>query len=355
MSWFESIIDQEQPIRLLKNILLNRTIPNALLFTGTDGIGKRTAALVFAMACNCGVEEGLSAADPCGRCRSCRKIQSGNHPDIILVEPSGPFIKIKQIRDICDTLSLKPYEAKLRIVIISNAQAMNPQAANALLKVLEEPPERTVLILTALQTSDLLPTIVSRCQHIRFSPIHREKLKTFLVEKHGVNAEDAAIFSAMANGSMTKALSMIKKNSQANWICLRDWLLNIIGLEKTGSLSLEPIIILLSFAERLSKNKEIIQDSLEIIKTYLRDLIIYKYSPEKIINKDLIRKIQYASQKIAVKSLLSKIEAIQTAQKDIRANTNLRLTLEVMMLRLAGTGFKPRSQRLRNLEYEKNH
>jgi len=103
------------------------------------------------------------------------------------------------------------------------------------------------------------------------------------------------------------------------------------------------------------KNKEIIQDSLEIIKTYLRDLIIYKYSPEKIINKDLIRKIQYASQKIAVKSLLSKIEAIQTAQKDIRANTNLRLTLEVMMLRLAGTGFKPSSQGLRNLEYEKNH
>lgn len=346
MSWFESIIDQEQPIRLLKNILLNGTIPNALLFTGTDGIGKSTAALVFAMACNCGGEEALpnnnhysydhlSASDPCGRCRSCRKIQSGNHPDIIRVEPSGPFIRINQIRDICDTLLLKPYEARLRIVIISDAQAMNPQAANALLKVLEEPPARTVLILTALQASDLLPTIVSRCQHIRFSPISREKLKTFLIEKHGLDAEDAAIFSAMANGSIAKALSMIKKNSQANWIRLRDWLLNIIGLEQTGSLSLQPIIILLSFAERLSKNKEIIQDSLEIIKTYLRDLIIYKYSPEKIINKDLIRKIQYASQKITVKSLLSQIEAIQKAQKDIQANTNLRLTLEVMMLRLS--------------------
>jgi DNA polymerase-3 subunit delta' len=278
--------------------------------------------------------------DPCGRCRSCRKIQSGNHPDIIRVEPSSSFIKIKQIRDICDTLSLKPYEAKLRIIIISDAQAMNPQAANALLKVLEEPPARTVLILTALQTSDLLPTIVSRCQHIRFSPISKEKLKTFLVEKHGINSEDAAIFSAMANGSIAKALSMIRKNSQTNWICLRDWLLNIIGLEQTGSLSLQPVIILLSFAEKLSKNKEIIQDSLEIIKTYLRDLIIYKYSPEKIINKDLISKIQYASQKISVKSLLSQIQAIQTAQKDIKANTNLRLTLEVMMLRLAGTGFK---------------
>jgi len=346
VSWFESIIDQEQPIRLLKNILLNRTIPNALLFTGADGIGKSTAALAFAMACNCeggeslpnnghSSDDHLSADDPCGRCRSCRKIQSGNHPDIIRVEPSGPFIRIKQIRDICDTLSLKPYEARFRVVIISDAQAMNPQAANAMLKVLEEPPARTVLILTALQTSDLLPTIVSRCQHIRFSPISREKLKTFLVEKHGLNAEDAAIFSAMANGSMTKALSMLRKNSQANWICLRDWLLNIIGLEQAGSLSLQPIIILLSFAERLSKNKEIIQDSLEIIKTYLRDLIIYKYSPEKIINKDLIRKIQYASQKIAVKSLLSQIEAIQTAQKDIQANTNLRLTLEVMMLRLS--------------------
>lgn len=335
MSWFESIIDQKQPIRFLKNILLNGTIPNALLFTGTGGIGKSTAALVFAMACNCGEEEALSAADPCGRCSSCRKIQSGNHPDIIRVEPSGPFIRINQIRDICDTLSLKPYEARLRIVIISDAQTMNPQAANALLKVLEEPPERTVLILTALQASDLLPTIVSRCQHIKFSPISREKLKTFLIEKHGLDAGDAAIFSAMANGSIAKALSMIRNNSQTNWIRLRDWLLNIIGLEQTGFLSLQPIIILLSFAEKLSKNKEIIQDSLEIIKTYLRDLIIYKYSPEKIINKDLIRKIQYASQQITVESLLSQIEAIQKAQKDIQANTNLRLTLEVMMLRLS--------------------
>jgi len=346
VSRFESIIDQEQPIRLLKNILLNNTIPSALLFTGTDGIGKSTAALVFAMACNCEgsgttpnnghfSDDYLPVVDPCGCCRSCMKIRSGNHPDIIRVEPSGDFIKIKQIRDICDTLSLKPYEARLRIIIISDAQAMNPQAANALLKVLEEPPERTVLILTSLQTSDLLPTIVSRCQHIRFSPISREKIETFLIEKHGLNAEDASIFSAMANGSIARALSMTRKNSRVNWICLRDWVLNIIGLEQTDSLLLQPIIILFSFAERLSKNKEIIQDSLEIIKTYLRDLIIYKYSPEKIINKDLSHKIQYVSRKISVKSLLSQIEVIQTAQKDIKANANLRLTLEIMMLKFA--------------------
>jgi len=346
VSWFKSIIDQKKPIRLLKNILLNSTIPSALLFTGTDGIGKSTAALAFAMACNCEggeakpnngqfADEYLPVADPCGCCRSCMKIQSGNHPDIIRVEPSGNFIKIRQIRDICNTLSLKPYEARLRIIIISDAQAMNPQAANALLKVLEEPPERTILILTSLQTFDLLPTIVSRCQNIRFSPIPREKIETFLIEKRGLNAEDAAIFSAMANGSIAKALSMTIKNSQPNWICLRDRVLNVIGLEQTDSLSLQPIIIFLLFAERLSKNKEIIQDLLEIIKTYLRDLIIYKYSPEKIVNKDLILKIQYISRKISVKSLLSQIEVIQTAQKDMKANTNLRLTLEIMMLRLA--------------------
>ena len=346
MSGFESIIDQEQPIRLLKNILLSRTIPNALVFTGADGVGKNAVAISFAMACNCVERKALpdngyfsdahlSAAVPCGHCRSCRKIQSDNHPDIIRVEPSGSFIKIKQIRNICDTLSMKPYEARLRIVIISDTKAMNLQAANALLKVLEEPPERTILILIAMQTSDLLPTIVSRCQHIRFSPVSREKLESFLVEKHGVSIEDAAVFSAMSNGSVGRALSMIKKNSQANWICIRNWLLNSIGLEQTESLSLQPIILLFLFAEKLSQNKEIIQDSLEIIKTYLRDLIIYKYSPEKIINKDLISKIKYTSQNISVKSLLLQIEAIQTAQNNIKANTNLKLTLEVMMLKLA--------------------
>jgi len=330
---FISITDQKRPVRILAAFLKKSSIPHALLFTGIEGVGKKEAAITFAMACNCMVENDLLAAvSPCGSCRSCRKIDSGNHPDIIEIKPSGPFIKIDQIRDFCDILAMKPYEARIRVVIISDADAMNPAAGNALLKMLEEPPDSTILILTAYQTSDLLPTIVSRCRHIRFNPISRESIKTLLIENEKLDPDDAFIIAAMAKGSISKAFAM----SKSNWMNRRNWLINAGGLDQPGSLSSKPSGMLLSFAEALSKKKDLLSDSLETIKSWLRDLVIFKFCPEKMINKDLTDKIQYASQKVSVSSLLSKIEAIETAQKDIKSNANLRLTLETMMLRIAG-------------------
>ena len=336
MPGFGSIIDQEQPIQILTTFIKKGTIPHALLFTGIEGVGKLAAAMTFAMACNCitqmqNEKKAQNKSVPCDQCRSCKKINSGNHPDIIHIKPSGHFIKIAQIRSLCQTLAMKPYEARLRVVIISDAQAMNPEAGNALLKVLEEPPDHTILILITMQRSDLLPTIVSRCRHIRFSPISQKILEALLVQEKGVDPDEAIIIAAMANGSFTKAVSM----SQTNWINKRNWLIKAIGLDQPESLSSKPLALILAFAERLSKNREILFDSLEIIKSWLRDLVICKYYPEKIINKDLADKIQYASQKVTVKSLLLQTEAIQSAQKNIQSNANLRLTLDVMAIRLA--------------------
>ncbi len=337
---------QQKPIKLLTTLLRNGTIPHALLFSGIDGIGKQLTAMAFAMACNClgpepehlcEDENSLHTAQNrhagtnfCGSCKSCRKIQSGNHPDITIVEPSGSYIKIGQIRALCHTLAMKPLEARLRVAIISDSQAMNPAAGNALLKVLEEPPNRTILILTARHSSDLFPTIVSRCQHIRFSPISRENIVTMLIEKEGLYPDDAEIIATMANGSCSKALSMVEPQKRTDWIHQRNWLINEID-----SLSSRPIGSLLAFAARLSKNKEMLPEFLEMIESYLRDLVVCKYCPEKIINRDLQSKIQNRSQNMTTASLLSKISNIQSAQKDMRANANLRLTLEILVMRLA--------------------
>jgi DNA polymerase-3 subunit delta' len=225
---------------------------------------------------------------------------------------------------------MKPYEARLRVVIISDAQAMNPAAGNALLKMLEEPPDRTVLILTAVHTSDLLPTIVSRCQHIRFSPIPHNHIEALLIEKQGASHDDAKIIATMANGSISKALSMMRHMSKINWIKRRIWLFNILE-----SLSLMSIPSRLAFAENLSKNKGDLADSLEVMKSWFRDLVICKFHPAQIMNEDLREKIQRNSQKMTVDSLLSKIDDIHLAQKNIQANTNLRLALEVLTMRLA--------------------
>ena len=346
MPGFESIIDQDRPIRILTTFLQNGTVPHALLFTGIEGVGKQSAAVTFAMACNCAGDNSETksewgdnqAADghsttnrpritnPCGNCKSCRKIESENHPDIIRIKPSGVFIKIDQIRALCQTLAMKPYEASMRVVLISDAHTMNPAAGNALLKVLEEPPTGTILILVANHTSDLLPTIVSRCRHIRFNPISRTKMESLLVDRHGLDPENAIIIAAMAGGSFSRALHMYR----SNWINRRHWLIS-----ELDSLSSETISRLLAFGEQLAKNKDALPDALEVMKSWLRDLVIDKLYPEKLIHQDLAENVHRASQKMSTTSLLSKIETIQSTQNAIQAGTNLRLAMETMVLKLS--------------------
>lgn len=346
MPGFESLINQERPIRILTTLLKNRTLPHAFLFTGTEGVGKKAAAIALAMACNCqdensGLEaEDLSKHDPgsptvksdltalgsCGVCKSCRKIESGNHADIIRIQPSGSYIKIAQIRALAHTLAMRPYEAKTRVVVISAAQALNAAASNALLKILEEPPSRTMLVLIATHKSALLPTIVSRCQFIGFNPISQKNMAVLLREKHELAPQAAGILAAMANGSYSRAETMVR----SNWLKRRKWL-----IEEINTLSVKKMGGLLALAEKLSAEREELSETLEVIKVWFRDLIIGQYDPGKIINQDVANKIRIASEKVSVSSLLSKVDAVQQAQNRITANTNLRLSMENLLIKLA--------------------
>jgi DNA polymerase-3 subunit delta' len=221
---------------------------------------------------------------------------------------------------------MKPYEARWRLVIMTDAQTMNPAAGNALLKVLEEPPGRTILILVAAHTADLLPTIVSRCQHIRFNPISKIKLETALVDKHGIEPGDATIIAAMAGGSLSRALRLY----QSNWIERRIWLIK--GLD---SLSTDSVNRLLAFGDQLAENKDELPEALEVLKSWLRDLIVAKIYPEKMINRKTGSLLQQTSQDMSLTSLLSKFETIQSTQNAIRTGTNLRLAMESMVLKLS--------------------
>ncbi len=335
MPGFDSIIDQERPIRTLASFLAHGTIPHALLFTGIEGVGKRSAAIAFAMACNCRGGPGGGGSGPggspapaqaCGECSVCRKISQGQHPDLLKVVPDGTPIKIEQVRDLCQSLALKPYEARVRVVVIADAHRLTAAAGNALLKILEEPPERTVLILTAPQTADLLPTIVSRCRHLRFKPIARKHLAAMLVRAYGFTAEEAALTAAMAHGSVTRALAMHRRH----WVRRRNWFLSeLAGLARL------PAAALLVLAERMALVKEDLPDYLELTATWVRDLAVARHDPERIIHQDLRSEIAAAAQRLHEGFVPLASSGLAEIQRRLQANANPRLSLETLLIRLA--------------------
>jgi DNA polymerase-3 subunit delta' len=345
---FDTIIGQDQPLRILNTLIEKNSIPHALLFTGLKGVGKLATANAFALTCNCTRQNTAKSTDisktkhppseklspddlpSCRNCSSCKKILSGNHPDILYVKPAARIIKIAQIRDLIDTLSMKPYEARLRVVVISEAQLMNPSAGNALLKILEEPPDRTILILTTTQRGDVLPTIGSRCQIIRFMPLSRKRIASELNNTHGVPHQSAKVLSYMADGSLIRAIELHKKR----WLQHRNWLLSETGFDKLDMIDILPTNVLLAVVEKMLARKAQVAISLETMLIWLRDIIVCRYEPDRVINADLIDKLKKVSQKIPETTILKKMDVIRTAQKDIEANANLRLVMEMMMLKL---------------------
>jgi len=336
----DSITDQQKPVRILKTLLRTGAVPHAMIFTGIEGVGKQHAAEAFAMACNCPTLAAALAGDPpvpeksdiepCGRCRSCRKIQSGSHPDILHLKPTGVAIRIPQVRELSEALAMKPYEARTRVVIIHGAQTLNLHAGNALLKLLEEPPDRTLFILTAPQTVDVMPTIVSRCQPVHFYPVSKNRIADIL-QNEGLDSKEAVMLAAMAQGSPIRARELQHKGFNRR----RDWYIRASGLEAPERLKPTPCGPLLAFAEALSANKERALEALDALIVWLRDLLVVRYAPGLIVNADRLESLKHAADSTSIAWLLHGVETIQSARRSLESNCNTRLTLEVMMLRLA--------------------
>lgn len=319
---FKGIIGQDRVVRFLTRAYENNRIPHAFLFTGIPGVGKRATACALAGLLQC---KSAKKAHACGVCPSCKKIDSGNHPDVVLVEPSGAFIKIEQIRSLRNEFALKPFEGNKRIAIIVDAHTMNSESANAFLKILEEPPRDSFMILTAHQVSDLLPTIVSRCQHIAFAPLPSGLIAEKLVEEKRIDRKVADIAAIWAQGSLGAAIQTDPKKVAQE----RNRL-----IEQFETLSLKRMQPLLGFAENLAKDKDNMLNTLELLKVWIRDLLFGKLCPEKILNKDLMETIAKIAHDYSVSSLLEKIKIIQGAQVAVQRSRNRRLVLEVMLIRL---------------------
>ncbi|HSH13770.1 MAG TPA: DNA polymerase III subunit delta', partial [Desulfurivibrionaceae bacterium] len=196
------VLGQEKAKNLLRRAAGGGRLAHAYLFRGMSGVGKKSLARAFGNYLNC--LEPLPEQDACGHCPSCRKLRSGNHPDRLLIEPDGAAIKIAQIRELKHALTFPPLEARLRIVLVCDVHTMRREAANSLLKILEEPPPGNLLILTGDGASEILPTITSRCQQIPLSPLPLAQVAREL-EADGIEADSAATLAALGGGSLGQA------------------------------------------------------------------------------------------------------------------------------------------------------
>ncbi len=201
---FSSVAGQTRAIELLRADLAGGTLPPAYLLTGPDGVGKRLLALQLAKALNC--ETG--GDDACDQCSSCRRIEQRHHPGVWWIEPAGAHesLKIEQIRELLPRISLRPFEGRHQVVIIAAAEQLTEEAANALLKKLEEPTGSTRFILTTANRAACLPTVISRCRLVPCVRLPESLIVERLVGDHGVTRDEALALAHWADGSLGRAL-----------------------------------------------------------------------------------------------------------------------------------------------------
>jgi DNA polymerase III subunit delta' len=209
---FSSIRDQAVAVRLLHNVIQRRRVPNGLLFWGPGGVGKHLTALEFAKALNCTTE----GVDACDTCLSCRKIASGNHPDVKMVVPAGKarLIGVEAIDFINELASYRAFEGVWRVVLILEAERMNLTAQNHFLKTLEEPPSNTLFILITEYPRILLPTVRSRCQQVRFGSLRRETVTELLLQTHDLPKKTAEAIAAISQGQMSRAINLVETDKR---------------------------------------------------------------------------------------------------------------------------------------------
>jgi DNA polymerase-3 subunit delta' len=218
---FRDIVGHRRLIALLSRAIAQGTLPPSLIFSGPSGVGKRLTALAAAQALNC-LEPRASAElprDACGACPACRRIARLVHPDVILLSPGETgSIRIESVREVIDKASYRPFEGRRRVVIVDEADALVPQAQNALLKTLEEPPSGSIFCLVSAMPDALLPTVQSRCPRLRFGPLSSDDVAALLVRDHEYADVDARAVAADAGGSVGQAL----ESASADLVAARD-------------------------------------------------------------------------------------------------------------------------------------
>ncbi len=325
-------IGQDRIVNGLDRSLSDGRLFHAYLLVGPAHVGKTTLAIDFTRALNCTSEE-----KPCSECSSCRRIVSGSHPDVQVIQLAESTedqsvrktIGVEQIREMQRSVSLNSYEGGYRVIIIDGAEFMSEGAANSLLKTLEEPPPATVFILLATEENRLLPTIHSRCQKLELERMPIQAVQQALIDRWEVPSDRAELLARFSHGCIGWAISAVTDES-----ILEERSGNMENLIALAHADISERFQFASrFAVEFGKSRVSVRERLELWLTWWRDLILLKSDcAEFVVNSDREDVLRWQSEQCSLSAIGGAIKSIREAMQHLEQNANARLVLEVLML-----------------------
>lgn len=324
MGSFKDVVGHKDILKYISSAVENNRVSHAYILNGERGSGKKMLANLFAMTLLC--ETGDN--EPCGKCHSCKQAESGNHPDIIRVTHEKPnSISVDDIRtQVNNTVDIKPYQGPYKVYIIPQADMMTPQAQNAILKTIEEPPSYAVFLLLTENAETLLPTINSRCVMLKLRNIKDTLIKKYLMENLEIPDYKADMCTAFAQGNMGRAI-MLANSDHFNEI--REEAVQL--LKHINEMELNEIV---AAVKNISVYKLEITDYLDIIMIWYRDVLLYKATKgiDKVVFKDQLQSIKEQARKSSYEGIELILESLEKAKARLKANVNFDLVMELLFL-----------------------
>jgi len=350
---FEGVLGQERVVRVLRKALASGTLPHAYLFYGPRGVGRFETACALAQALLC----PNGRLDACGTCLDCQRVDQEKgekkeeqrcHPDFLVlrplvkveedlfeVDPERGEIRIHQVRELERWLSVRSFHGGWRVCVFDGAEKINDNAANALLKTLEEPPPQSLLILIAAGRTQLPPTIQSRCQPLCFQALPPGEIERFLAARVPAGREDLALVAVLSDGSLGRALGALDEDRAWFFEERGQWLRRFLMLFESGNRE-----SLVGFAEDLAGSARL-ADVLDLLVIWYRDLVVFGGTRDagRVLNRDQLQQVEAWSNRWDAPRLAEHLKVIRKAKGDIvRGRLNARLVLEGMVLRLLDGG-----------------
>jgi DNA polymerase-3 subunit delta' len=330
------IVGHERAVDLLQRAIRHRRIGHAYLISGPLGVGKRTLAVCLAQALNCerlGPGAEGDGVPPCGTCRRCRLIAADAHPEVRVVGVQAPHrvIRVADVESIQADAALRAADVYRKVYVLEQAEQLHPDAANRLLKTIEEPPSSVVMILTTVDPEATLETIVSRCQHLRLRPLRRDRLGQHLIQASGLAPERAELLAALAEGCVGRALSLANDDRALE---RRSRLLDeLVGLEDADRVA--RLQYARTLGDRWSKDPDSVREVLATWLRWWRDVLLLQGGlDQRIVNVDRRPALERLARALSASEAGAAVSSVRDVLQMLDQNVNARLALDVATLDL---------------------